>query len=116
VQFQIVAQRDDRPQQVDVAAGSVHTCAITAGGTLVCWGANDSGQLGNGTTAASPTTAPTPVPGLAGVEAVAAGGAHTCARLTGGTVACWGSDTSGQLGDSVVLSDFRPELARIACD
>jgi alpha-tubulin suppressor-like RCC1 family protein len=100
----------------DVAAGLAHTCAVTADLSLVCWGANDAGQLGNGTTAASPTTTPTPVAGLAGVASVAAGGAHTCARLVDGTVSCWGADTSGQLGDGVVLGDFVPALARLACD
>jgi hypothetical protein len=101
---------------LDVAAGRAHTCAVAADNTVLCWGANDAGQLGNGTTAASPTTAPTPVTGLAGVASITAGGAHTCARLVDGTVSCWGADTSGQLGDGVALSASVPALARIACD
>ena len=81
-----------------VSAGSVHTCALTAGGTLVCWGYNSDGRIGDGTTTNRPT--PTPVSGLtSGVAAVSAGGAHTCALLAGGAVRCWGYNGFGQLGE-----------------
>jgi alpha-tubulin suppressor-like RCC1 family protein len=100
----------------DVVAGSAHTCVLTVDNNAACWGANDFGQLGNGITAATPAMSPAYVSTLPGIAALAAGGAHTCARLLGGAVACWGADTSGQLGDGVVLSDFTPALARIACD
>ena len=81
---------------------------------MSCWGANESGQLGNGTTDSS--NVPVPVTGLKDVEAIVAGGAHSCARRTDGTVWCWGANTSGQLGDGVTLSSPRPLLARIACE
>jgi alpha-tubulin suppressor-like RCC1 family protein len=98
----------------DVAAGTAHTCVLTVAGSA-CFGANDQGQLGIGSTAPL-TGGPGWVTTLPNIVALAAGGAHTCARLLGGTVACWGADTSGQLGDGVVLTDFTPALARISCD
>jgi alpha-tubulin suppressor-like RCC1 family protein len=56
------------------------------------------------------------VVGLTGVDAIVAGGAHSCARRTDGTVWCWGANTAGQLGDGITLTSQRPLLARIACE
>jgi alpha-tubulin suppressor-like RCC1 family protein len=75
------------PEQL--ALGDRHSCALFAGGTVRCWGANDHGQLGDGTT--DRRTEPTPVPGLDGVAQIAAGGDDTCARMRDGTVRCWGA-------------------------
>lgn len=55
---------------------------------MYCWGANGSGQLGKGDMANA--TTPTQVTALSQVSGVAAGGAFTCAFLTGGGVYCWG--------------------------
>ncbi len=74
-----------------------HSCALIVGGTVKCWGANFSGDLGDGTDAYRKT--PVAVAGLNEVTAVGAGGFHSCALITNGTVECWGSNIHAQLGD-----------------
>ena len=68
-------------------------------GTVRAWGYNGTGQLGNG----PPSTGLTPpgqVGSLTGVTAIAAGQYHALALMSDGTVRAWGSNVSGQLGDS----------------
>jgi len=75
-----------------------HSCALLASGAVRCWGLRTAGQLGNGNTNAF-SDIPVAVRGISTATAVAAGGEHSCALLTGGAVQCWGDNSWGQLGD-----------------
>jgi alpha-tubulin suppressor-like RCC1 family protein len=91
-----------------IAAGGRHTLALLADGTVRAWGANESGQLGDGSTAQR--NIPVPVSGLGGVIAIAAGAAHSLALRNDGTVVAWGFNAFGQLG----LGDTATRLMPVA--
>ena len=93
-----------------ISAGLAHTCAVTTIGSPFCWGYNDFGQLGNGSTRGSSVPIAVDTSGvLAGraVTEVSAGLIHTCATVEG-SVVCWGSNDSGQLGDGTFTSSNVP--------
>jgi len=92
---------------VAVVAADRSTCALTKAGGVLCWGANEHGQLGNGTANAGPNGTPVAVGNLGDAIAVGAGGAHACAVRRAGNVVCWGAGSSGQLGDG----QSRPDAA-----
>lgn len=83
---------------IAITANGLHSCALTAMGSVQCWGENADGQLGDGSTTDRLT--PVTVAGLgASVTALAAGHYHTCAVINGGALRCWGDNYYGQLGD-----------------
>jgi alpha-tubulin suppressor-like RCC1 family protein len=88
-----------------VSGGLAHTCAVTTGGAVKCWGANDRGQLGDGTRQDSAIPVDVPLPAAA--SAVAAGYVHTCA-LAGGAAYCWGDNTTGAVGDGTTAPRASP--------
>jgi len=81
-----------------IAAGSYHTCAITAGGAARCWGSNNTSQIGDLGSITSDRPLPVEPYGLSsGVADIGGGFAHSCALLATGAVKCWGR--GGRIGD-----------------
>ncbi len=117
-----------------LAVGGAHVWTLPGDGTVRCWGLNYYGELGDGTRTdpsapagdVFPTRTVTVVAGpgstsaLAGVSAITAGYAHTCALLTDGTVKCWGANAAtpgdlfsaarsgGELGDGTTITSSVP--------
>jgi len=81
---------------LQISAGGSHTCALLSDRMVRCWGDNQFGQIGNGSTTFSPK--PSLVVGLSGIASVVAGLRNTCAISTTGLLSCWGDGSEGQLG------------------
>ncbi len=81
-----------------ISAGTHYNCALKTNGEIHCWGENNKGELGRGSTSANGST-PAAVIGLASAAIqVSTGSDHVCALLSDGTVQCWGDNSVGQLG------------------
>jgi alpha-tubulin suppressor-like RCC1 family protein len=79
-----------------------YTCAVLSGGHVDCWGDDEYGQLGDGTSGGlSDSDTPVEVLGISDAAQVAAGAEHTCAVLSTGDVDCWGSNEDGDLGNGM---------------
>jgi alpha-tubulin suppressor-like RCC1 family protein len=92
---------------VAIGAGYQHSCASSSGGALKCWGLNDFGQLGDGTTIERDTPADVPALGTS-ADSVVGGVAHTCVVTTSGALKCWGRNSSGQVGDGTTSIRHAP--------
>lgn len=93
----------------EVSGGYGTACAVRADTTVVCWGDNSGGQLGNILSAPGATSyVPRPVTGLTGVTRVALAQDSACAVRSNGTVACWGRNTFGKLGDGTTTDRSLP--------
>ncbi len=79
-----------------VAAGEFFSCALSADGAVICWGANTFGSLGTGDTVSA--TTPQPVVGEVSFTSLTAAGGHACALDPDGSAFCWGRNDVGQLG------------------
>ncbi len=86
-----------------------HTCALDAGGLAYCWGRNNAGQLGDGTTTTQYTPVAAVMPASVTYTTLALGSASTCG-LDGGTgqAYCWGAGGTGQLGDGNNADSLSP--------
>jgi alpha-tubulin suppressor-like RCC1 family protein len=96
-----------------------HTCFRIASARVRCTGADLSGQIGNANVGDSTLTPVLVRNGadtgpLGGVTQVAAGSAHTCARVAGGQVRCWGGNGAGQIGDGTTTARPRPTRVQLA--
>lgn len=87
-----------------LSLGQNHSCGITTGGVLKCWGLNSAGQLGDGTVADkySPTVIIS-----SNVTDIAVGTYHGCA-INAGTLQCWGANMYGQLGNGSTSTSLTP--------
>ena len=106
---------------LQIEAAYYHTCAVLDDHSLKCWGYNDSGQLGIGSTVDRGSPIAVNLGTSLNVRSVAAGLRNSCAALTDGTVKCWGEHQDGSLGagaGSVTWGDAASEmgdnLARVA--
>jgi alpha-tubulin suppressor-like RCC1 family protein len=109
------------PQQVGTAsdwisleAGRFHTCGLRIDGTAWCWGWNDTGQLGNGTTTS--TAIPQQVGGASDWISLELGYTHTCGLRADGTAWCWGNNGDGQLGNGTFTAATTPQQVGAASD
>lgn len=96
----------EREAAVVIAVGNRHTCAVVSTGRVACWGENDEGQRGDGTTD-SPENA-TFVGALLDATDISAGWDHTCVVRANGMLACWGNNSNGQLGNGTTESSTIP--------
>lgn len=93
-------------QVTQLALSNFSSCALLSDGTARCWGSNEPGTLGDGTTV--DRQRPVAVKDLSDIVELASGMGHVCARTTSGAVYCWGNNLSGQLGTSDAIDRIRP--------
>ena len=96
-----------------IAAGVVHTCALTTEGKAYCWGWNGDGQLGNNSTTDSRIPAAVQMPAGVSFQSIAANTTHTCALTTEGKAYCWGWNGYGQLGNNSTTDSRIPAAVQM---
>jgi alpha-tubulin suppressor-like RCC1 family protein len=92
------------PRQASVATGTYHSCALDASGAAWCWGFNQDGPIGDGTTTWRDT--PVQVTGGLTFTSLTAGAMHTCGLTSAGSAYCWGN--GGQVGDGTAIDRTAP--------
>ena len=91
----------------DISIGYSHICALTIDGDVYCWGLNDRGQVGDGSTAYRPD--PHKVAGIEEAISFDAGIVSTCVVEAKGSVKCWGTEDPGKTGGGFVIESTRPK-------
>jgi alpha-tubulin suppressor-like RCC1 family protein len=94
---------------IAIATGTYHSMALKSDGTVLAWGSNSNGQLGDGATTDSLVPKQISSSSLSGVNAIAAGAYHSLALKSDGKVWAWGNNYSGQLGDGTTTDQYTPE-------
>jgi alpha-tubulin suppressor-like RCC1 family protein len=98
------------PKFGSISAGRDHTCAVAGDGTGYCWGANDVGQLGDGTTTRSTVPVKVAAPNGLPFASITAADGYTCGLTTNNAVYCWGSNGHSQLGNGTNVDSRVPVL------
>jgi len=93
-----------------VATGLAQTCGINGHGQAFCWGANGSGELGNG--GGSGSLVPVPVATELRFWTISGGAQSTCALAVDRRAYCWGQNTNGQIGDSTAANRVVPTAVK----
>lgn len=91
-----------------VAVGEYFSCGLTSAGAIKCWGRNSSGVYGNGSTSSACNVTPASVTLSEAATRIFAGRSHMCAITVSGKLYCWGSNTTGQLGQAAVIDLLYP--------
>jgi alpha-tubulin suppressor-like RCC1 family protein len=96
----------------ELALGGNHSCALIADGAVMCWGASDRGERGDGTIATTeiPTEVGSPDRFVDGAH-IATFGDFTCAITRGATATCWGGASNGEMGDGTYTDRRTPGAA-----
>ncbi|MGI6612334.1 MAG: IPT/TIG domain-containing protein [Candidatus Nanosyncoccaceae bacterium] len=96
-----------------ISTGFHHTCVLTQDDKMYCWGLNDTGQLGDGTTDNSPLPVEVnrgAIPTSVRIRSLQTGWMSSCVLAGDNNVYCWGDNRYGQLGDGTTGSKASPVL------
>jgi alpha-tubulin suppressor-like RCC1 family protein len=90
-----------------ISGKNFHVCGLTSAGKAYCWGENDEGRLGDGTTVDRPS--PRAVATGQTFKSLNAGGVHSCGIVADDRAFCWGGNPNGELGDGTTAGHLTPK-------
>lgn len=96
-----------------VTAGQYHSCAILDDNKAYCWGYNDSGELGDGSSTTSSTPVAVQLPSGLTAKQISVGSKYTCAILDDNKAYCWGYNMNGQLGNGSTTNSSTPVAVQL---